>query len=295
MCVDDRRSSLAPAGAHAARRAPCTQSPQGVAKELATLAPESHPCLHLCSKALLEFGKLKMHGKSNEGHCPNPVPLTSSGTVSVLPKLFVIVTPQAGHVSKYCAEPNHNMPSNLSGTARKFLGLAGALVVSAIALWGLMLFRRNLRQTPLSQSAQVSAADGVATLQELAEPWSSKTFIFHRPETKENISSIVIRLPDSAPDQPGAYWAFSLQTPFGHCQLEYITDLQKLSYDYRFQAKHPMVGDSCSRAVFDPLQMADLPGGEWARGAIVKGYGFRPPLGIEIRIKSDQLVAAKME
>lgn len=56
-----------------------------------------------------------------------------------------------------------------------------------------------------------------------------------------------------------------------------------------------MVGDPCSRAVFDPLQMADLASGNWARGAIVKGYGFRPPLGIEIRIQSDQLVAAKME
>jgi hypothetical protein len=106
---------------------------------------------------------------------------------------------------------------------------------------------------------------------------------------------MVIRLPDSAPDQPGSYWAFSLQPLFGHCQLEYITDLQKLSSDYRFQAKHPMVGDPCSRAVFDPLQMADLPSGDWARGAIVKGYAFRPPLGIEIRITSDQLVAANME
>jgi len=187
------------------------------------------------------------------------------------------------------------MRSNLSPIAWKFLGLAAAAVVSAIALLGLMLFKRNSRQTPFSQPTQVGAADAVATVQELAEPWSSKTFVFHRPETKENIASIVIRLPDSAPDQPGSYWAFSLQTPFGHCQLEYITDLQKLSYDYMFQAKHPMVGDPCSRAVFDPLQMADLAGGEWARGAIVKGYGFRPPLGIEISLKSDQLLAAKME
>jgi hypothetical protein len=41
--------------------------------------------------------------------------------------------------------------------------------------------------------------------------------------------------------------------------------------------------------------MADIPGDHWARGAIVKGSAFRPPLGIEILIKSDQLVAAKME
>ena len=190
------------------------------------------------------------------------------------------------------------MRSNLSPTARKFLGLASAVVVGAIAVWGVMLFSRHWRQARLSQSGQAAlagAAHGVATVQELAEPWSSKTFIFHKAETKENISSIVIRLPDSAPNQPGSYWAFSLQTPFGHCQLEYLTDLQKLSYDYRFQAKHPMVGDPCGRVVFDPLQMADLPGGEWARGAIVKGHGFRPPFGIEIRIQSDQLVVVKME
>jgi hypothetical protein len=219
-------------------------------------------------------------------HCPNPVPLTSIGIASVLPKLFVRM------------KPNQNMHSTLSPTAWIFLGLAAAVVVGAIALSGLMLFRRHSRGAPLSQSAklkQPAQVVGVATVQELAEPWSSKTFIFHRPESKEDISSIVIRLPDGAPDQPGSYWAFSLQPLFGKCQLEYITDLQKLSSDYRFQAKHPMVGDLCSRAVFDPLHMADLPGGSWARGAIVKGYAFRPPLGIEIRINSDQLVAAKME
>jgi hypothetical protein len=190
------------------------------------------------------------------------------------------------------------MRSQLSPTARMLLCLVGVVVASAIGLGGLMLFKHSSRQARLSQSAklgQPAQVVGVATAQELAEPWSSKTFIFHRPETKEDISSIVIRLPDSAPDQPGSYWAFSMQPLLGKCQLEYVTDLQRLSYDYRFQAKHPMVGDPCSRAVFDPLQMADLPRGNWARGAIVKGYAFRPPLGIEIRIQSDQLVATKME
>jgi len=219
-------------------------------------------------------------------HCPNPVPLTSIGIASVLPKLFVRM------------KPNRNMRSKLSLTWWIFLGLAAAVVVSAIALLGLRFFRHRSRQARLSQSAklgQPAHVVGVATVQELAEPWSSKTFTFHRSETKEDISSIVIRLPDSAPDQPGSYWAFSMQPLLGKCQLEYITDLQKLSDDYRFQAKHPMVGDPCSRAVFDPLQMADMPKGAWARGAIVKGYAFRPPLGIEIRIQRDQLVAAKME
>lgn len=189
------------------------------------------------------------------------------------------------------------MPPKLSLAARISLGLTAAVVVIVMALGGLLLSRHS-RRARLSQSTKVAPLgdfDVVATVQELAEPWSSKTFVFHKPETEESVSSIVVRLPDSAPDQSASYWSFSLQPLFGHCQLEYITDLQKLSSDYKFEAKHPMVGDPCSRAVFDPLQMADMPGGAWARGAIVKGSAFRPPLEIEILIKNDQLVAAKME
>lgn len=180
----------------------------------------------------------------------------------------------------------------------KSLALVAAVVLSAIALWRIVLFVRDSRHSQsaiFAPPAQLVAAEAVATVQELAEPWSSKTFSFHNPETKQTIASIVVRLPDRASDQPGSYWAFSLKPMFGNCQLEYVTDLQKLSSDYGFQAKHPMVGDPCSRAVFDPLEMADISKGAWARGAIVKGHAFRPPLAIEIQIQSDQLVAAKME
>jgi hypothetical protein len=190
------------------------------------------------------------------------------------------------------------MRSKLSSTTRIALGLAASVAVSTIAVSGLMLFRRNSRQARFSQSAtfgQPAPVVGVATVKELAEPWSSKTFVFRDPQAKQKIASIVVRLPDSASDQPGSYWAFSLKPMFGNCQLEYVTDLQKLSSDYAFQANHPMVGDPCSRAVFDPLEMADISKGAWARGAIVKGHAFRPPLAIEIQIQSDQLFAAKME
>jgi hypothetical protein len=176
----------------------------------------------------------------------------------------------------------------------------------AIAPSELMPSSTTLPQAPLTQSVQpgiaqepgqLSVDNGAPTIQELSKPWSSKTFIYHKAVTKENLSSIamVIRLPNSEPRQQGSYWAFSLKTPFTHCQLEYITDLRKLLTNYKFQAEHPMVGDPCSLSVFDPLQMADLSGGEWARGAVVKGNAPRPPLGIEIHIKSDRLVVSKME
>jgi hypothetical protein len=212
--------------------------------------------------------------------------MASIGVASLLPKLFV----QAGATSK--------VRSNFSPTTRLLVALSAALVVGAIALGSLML-RRTSRQVRSSQSDKFGQAarlaNGIATVQELAEPWSSKTFTFYNQEPGENVSALVIRLPDGAPEQPGSYWAFSIRPLFGHCQLEYITDLQKLSDDYKFEARHPMVGDPCSRAVFDPLQMADMPKGAWARGAIVKGSAFRPPLGIEIHIQSDRLVAEKME
>jgi len=180
--------------------------------------------------------------------------------------------------------------------ALKFLALASGVVLSVVALWGIVLFihdSRQLQSAKIGQRTDVVAANAVASTQELAEPWSSKTFVFHG--AKENIASIVVRLPEGAPDQPVSYWAFSRKQLIGNCELEYITDLQRLSSDYNLQANHPMVVDPCSRAVFDPLQRADLPGGAWARGAVVKGYAFRAPLAIEIHMNSDQLVAVKME
>ena len=113
------------------------------------------------------------------------------------------------------------MRSRRSPTAWILLGLAASVAVSTIAVSGLMLFRRQSRQAQLAQSekpgkaAQVGGASELANVRELAEPWSSKFFIFHRPKG-ENISSIVVRLPVGAPDQPGSYWAFSLQPLFGN-------------------------------------------------------------------------------
>jgi hypothetical protein len=195
--------------------------------------------------------------------------------------------------------------SNLLPMARKVWGFAPVLVIAGVILWVVMRPVRTPRQASSPQPAELqqparppkepSGSVGLPTVQELGKPWSSKTFDFRTRLTGENIPSIVIRLPSGAPDQPRAYWAFSLQEPLGRCQLEYITDLRKLSADYGYEANHPMVGNPCSRAIFDPLQMTEALGGAWIRGAIVKGYGVRPPLGIKIRIERNQLVPVEME
>src|SRR5690349_13647334 len=104
------------------------------------------------------------------------------------------------------------MPTSLS-PARIFLGFATAIAVSAIVVLSVMLLSHS-RQARLSQSAKLGQAvqgvAGVVTVKELAEPWSSKTFIFHSSNARENTSSIVIRLPEGTSDQPGSYWALSL-------------------------------------------------------------------------------------
>ena len=200
------------------------------------------------------------------------------------------------------------------GSAMALRLVAGLVAVLLVLVLGTKLVMRSKRAepAPAQPTPQIEiptpAADpnasipnataenpGIATVTEMAKPWSSKEFFFRNRLTGENVPALLIRLPTGAPTQSDGYWGLAMTSAYGNCRLEYITDPQKLSTDYKFEARHPMVADPCTRAVFDPLQMADMPGGAWARGAIVKGSAFRPPIGIEIVIRSDQLVATKME
>jgi hypothetical protein len=137
---------------------------------------------------------------------------------------------------------------------------------------------------------------GIATLPELAKPWTSKDFFFRNRLTGENVPALLVRLPAVAASQPNSYWAFALNSPYGNCQLEYVTDLDKLKNEYGFHAaKHPMVGNPCSHTLFDPLRMANLPGDVWVRGYIAQGSDLRPPLGIQVKIEGKRILAVRME
>ncbi len=137
---------------------------------------------------------------------------------------------------------------------------------------------------------------GIADVTELAKPWSSKEFYFRNRLTGENIPALLIRLPTGSPSQASGYWAFSLNSPFGNCKLEYVSDLNKLKNDYGFRAaKHPMAANPCSRTVFDPLNLTNLPGSVWVRGSIVQGSDLRPPLGVEIKVEGKKILAVRTE
>jgi hypothetical protein len=141
------------------------------------------------------------------------------------------------------------------------------------------------------------AEPGIANVIEMAKPWSSKEFYYRNALTGENVAALIIRLPGGSASQASGYWAFSVNSPYGDCRLEYITDLKKLKNEYGFQAaRHPMVGNPCSHTVFDPTKTAVLPGSEvWVRGAIVQGSDLRPPLGVEIRVQGKNILAIRGE
>jgi serine/threonine protein kinase len=134
----------------------------------------------------------------------------------------------------------------------------------------------------------------LATVTELSEPWSSKRFLFRSLTLSRYVPALIIRLPGPASEST-SYWAFSLQAPFSQCQFAYLDDLAKLSSEYGFRAAHPMVVNPCSHAIFDPLQLKELPGNILVRGAIVHGYDPRPPYGIEVKVAGNQIRALAIE
>ena len=183
--------------------------------------------------------------------------------------------------------------------------LATLLCASGFALWLLHRRHANLNASAtsgapisgVSDASSITKADAepttIGTLYELAQPWSSKTFLFIDPKTQQGVPAIAIHLP-GPPDEP-SFWAFALSNPFSHCQLQYVTDLSALSLRFAYTAAHPMVVSECDGIVYDPLKMATLPNGSWVRGEMVRGVGIRPPVAIQVEVRGRDVIAKRME
>jgi hypothetical protein len=153
----------------------------------------------------------------------------------------------------------------------------------------------ELPPPPSSSSSSQHATNEIGSLAELSEPWASKKFQYSHGLSRENVAAIAIRLPVGNGKGATSYWGILLKAPYGQCDLQFISDLDQISAKYGYRATHPMVIDPCSSTIYDPLKMGTLPNGSWARGDIVQGAGFRPPMQIEIRIEGDKLIAGRSE
>jgi hypothetical protein len=213
--------------------------------------------------------------------------------------------PKIPGVSQEPRQAAHGAAGMPSQRMTQIGGVAAAVLVAAIIFWGL----KSKRHATANSSADSDIAEQVAsdsappnpiaaahegptvaaTVDELSKPWAAKKFIFVNRLTQENIDAMVIRLPS------GEFWAFSLQAPFGRCELEYVTDLATLSTQYRFKASHPMVVSPCESSVFDPLKVGPLQGNTWARGEVVQGSSLRPPISIDVKVSDRSIVADEIE
>lgn len=226
--------------------------------------------------------------------------------------------PQQPQNDRFKAEmpaiPGVSTPPPRAGASNgPWLVIGGLVAVLAAVFVAGKLLSRPHRAEPQPPAAQIDvpptspdltaalpvASEGnpvVAQIGDLARPWEARQFTFRNQATGENVTALLVRLPGGSPAQASAYWSFALKEAYGNCQLEYVDDLGKLRSDYGYrQAKHPMVGNPCSRTVYDPLKYGAVSGGVLARGAIVQGSDLRPPLAIEIKLRGRDIVAARME
>lgn len=189
----------------------------------------------------------------------------------------------------------------------KLIGVAAAGVL--ILLIGLIYWGRSASHKPVPVSADSTAAPEsatsaapkpqpsepigpgvIATVGELSKPWAAKHFQYRSIVSNQLEPAMVVHLPH------GEYWGFSLNEPFGNCQLEFVTDLDKLKADYGYRADHPMVANPCNRTVYDLLRYGGGASTEdLVRGVIVQGNGIRPPMAIEIKVQGTNIVAGRSE
>lgn len=183
--------------------------------------------------------------------------------------------------------------------------VAALVCAGGFAVW--LSHRRQADQKALAAAAtaapEVSISDSsptattqidpdvIGTVDELAKAWSSKKFNFVDPQSHDSAPAMVIRLPGTGE----SFWAFSLNTPFSRCQLQYVPDLSALSQRFGYPADHPMVVSDCDGTIYDPLKVATLSDGAWVRGDIVRGGGIRPPIAIQVQVRGHELVASRME
>jgi hypothetical protein len=150
-------------------------------------------------------------------------------------------------------------------------------------------------ELPAAPVSRGVSSNEIGTTEQLAAPWAAKKFTYTRPLTREQIPAIAIRLPGGNGQTTASYWVFLMRAPFGQCPLEYIIDTNQIVSRFGFNASHPMIADPCSGALYDPMRMGTLPNGSWARGEIVHGSGFRPPMQIEIHLDGNKLIAGRAE
>jgi hypothetical protein len=195
-------------------------------------------------------------------------------------------------------------------------GAAGAVVLGMLLAW--IFLRPAARNATASQASPAAASpvettaaaasssatvasevppiypDEVATTEEMGKPWAWKRFNFMKAIAQGPVPAMVVRLPGGSSKNEASYWAFSLRSRYGKCDMEIVTDLERLRTEFGYGAQHPMIVEPCTSTVFDPLRRATV-SGAWVRGEIVQGAALRPPLMMDVQLKGNRILVVQME
>jgi hypothetical protein len=242
-----------------------------------------------------------------EKKAPKPAPKPAEAESATAPAPTTEAQPTPAWMAK--------LPPQLRALPPKALyaGAGGLLLLLVIVLW--MAFGSGSESTSGTPQGAASGADvppvgsprvagepapevvtlpaPVATTQEMAKPWSYKKFIVR--QAGQRTPAMLLRVPAGTANSGSGYWAFLLQSPFGRCELELMTDTEKLESEYGYRAQNPMVVDPCSRAVFHPLRMGGIGRSTYVRGEVVHGSALRPPVAIDVRVEKGQVIAVRTE
>jgi hypothetical protein len=207
------------------------------------------------------------------------------------------------------AAEREELENPVTNWKRAAIAIGAFLVLGSVGAWMMMRTTHTetaaavpvLQPSPAVEALPARAVshapinNEIGTVEQLATPWSSKKFTYTRPLNGQEFPAIAIRLPGTNGRTVGSYWVILLKSPFGNCPLEYLSDTKEIQSRFGFSANHPMIADACSNTLYDPTRMGTLPNGSWARGEIVQGSGYRPPLQVEIRLDGDKLISVRSE
>jgi Rieske Fe-S protein len=121
-------------------------------------------------------------------------------------------------------------------------------------------------------SEAVAAPDTpVASLAELAEPWSAVKFTL--ADDGDQQPCIVVRLPG------GGWYASSLICPHNKCEIMYVADPSIARSAFDVDVTTPVLGCPCHFSVFDVPR----------HGQVIAGPAPNPPLQLKVEVRDNNV------
>jgi arsenite oxidase small subunit len=117
-------------------------------------------------------------------------------------------------------------------------------------------------------TADAASAEPVATLADLAEPWSAVKFTLPGAGG-EALPCIVVRLPG------GEFYASSLICPHNKCEIAYVSDPETARSNFDVDVATPVLACPCHFSVFDLLR----------HGEVIAGPAPSPPAQLKVEIR----------